>query len=341
VPPPDLTSYSQNGEDVVLWRALGRLARGRYIDVGAHDPSIDSVTMAFYERGWSGITVEPDPHCAERQRQVRPRDRQIVALAGARDGEILPFFVVEGTGLSTTDPALADAHRRAGHPVSEVEMATRSVTSLVEEAGWTGEDIHFMSVDTEGSERAVLEGVDFERVRPWVLVIEATEPNSPQSTRARWEHLVLGGRYVFCLFDGLSCFYVAEERAAELRDLLSYPACPLDSYRSRALRDSTQRAERAEAEVAELRLVVARWRSQAGARWAAAAVRAAELADLRDELETMSSKYHELAGMHHDLHVVMTGLRHELDELHLSTSWRVTSPLRSASETLRRVRDRG
>jgi hypothetical protein len=41
-------SYAQNFEDVMLWRALQHVERGFYIDVGANDPTIDSVTKAFY-----------------------------------------------------------------------------------------------------------------------------------------------------------------------------------------------------------------------------------------------------------------------------------------------------
>src|SRR4051812_11935071 len=67
-------SFSQNGEDVVLMRALGHLGPGRYIEVGANDPTDDSVTRAFYNRGWSGITVEPMQDYAQRHRQQRPRD---------------------------------------------------------------------------------------------------------------------------------------------------------------------------------------------------------------------------------------------------------------------------
>jgi hypothetical protein len=52
-------SYAQNFEDVMLWRALKGLKKGFYIDVGAHDPEVDSVTKAFYDRGWCGINIEP------------------------------------------------------------------------------------------------------------------------------------------------------------------------------------------------------------------------------------------------------------------------------------------
>jgi hypothetical protein len=45
------TSYAQNFEDVTLWRALRDVEAGFYVDVGAWDPDLDSVTRAFSERG--------------------------------------------------------------------------------------------------------------------------------------------------------------------------------------------------------------------------------------------------------------------------------------------------
>ena len=72
-------SYAQNFEDVILWRALHDVTPGFYIDIGANSPTIDSVTKAFYERGWRGINVEPPLHffwcqCVPRRRGriVRP-----------------------------------------------------------------------------------------------------------------------------------------------------------------------------------------------------------------------------------------------------------------------------
>jgi len=52
-------SYSQNLEDVMLWRALKHIEQGFYVDVGANDPTFLSVTHAFYERGWHGINIDP------------------------------------------------------------------------------------------------------------------------------------------------------------------------------------------------------------------------------------------------------------------------------------------
>ena len=70
-----LISYAQNGEDVVLWRALSDVESGNYLDIGANDPQLFSVTRSFYDRGWSGLCVEPQAELVEKFRAERPRDR--------------------------------------------------------------------------------------------------------------------------------------------------------------------------------------------------------------------------------------------------------------------------
>ena len=77
-------SYAQNFEDVMLWRALSSVPDGFYIDVGAGDPDQHTVTRAFYERGWHGINIDPDPVCFAALERRRDRDINIpVALAEA------------------------------------------------------------------------------------------------------------------------------------------------------------------------------------------------------------------------------------------------------------------
>src|SRR5512143_4000643 len=48
-------------EDYVLASVLDGVVSGTYIDVGANHPIEDNVTALFYERGWHGITIEPNP----------------------------------------------------------------------------------------------------------------------------------------------------------------------------------------------------------------------------------------------------------------------------------------
>ena len=83
-----MISYAQNFEDVVLRRVFHARERGRYIDVGAHDPVIDSVTKHFYDQGWSGVNVEPVERFHLKFVADRPRDINLNVACGATEGEV-------------------------------------------------------------------------------------------------------------------------------------------------------------------------------------------------------------------------------------------------------------
>src|SRR5947199_7691751 len=79
-------SYSQNLEDYHLSLAFAGQRTGSYIDVGAGHPIADNVSSWFYERGWQGIVVEPQPNLIELYARLRPRDIRVCGLIGSRCG---------------------------------------------------------------------------------------------------------------------------------------------------------------------------------------------------------------------------------------------------------------
>jgi FkbM family methyltransferase len=294
---PVFLSYAQTGEDVVLWRALGSVEAGRYVEIGANHPSEMSVTRGFYERGWSGITVEPVPAFAEMHLAERPRDTLVQAAITDADVPTVTLHEISGTGLSTLVDEVSDRHDAAGWEHQDIEVAARRLDDVLAEHLTPQDAIHFMTVDVEGAEARVLASIDLGVWRPWVLVVEATSPLSASQTHRDWEDAVLAAGYQFCLFDGLSRFYVADEHAAELAEKLSYPACPHDNYDTRAARDL--RTERA-----ELLGEVLRWRALALEGWAQRAAGGAT----SEEAEA---------------------IRRELEAMRSTISWRVTAPLRA------------
>ncbi len=208
------TSYAQNGEDILLWRALRDVEGGFYVDVGAADPTEHSVTRGFYEQGWHGINCEPAAHYVERLRAERPRDLTLPVALSRSPGE-LALHRIEGTGLSTLDAQVAREHRRAGWRVEQDRVEVRTLAEVLAEAAPAV--IHFLKIDVEGAEADVLAGADFSAHRPWIVLLEATRPLSPEPSHAEWEPSLLQAGYVFVWFDGLNRYYVAREHEATLR----------------------------------------------------------------------------------------------------------------------------
>ncbi len=342
-------SYAQNGEDVVLHRALGFVRHGRYIDVGANDPTVDSVSRAFYQAGWRGITVEPVAEYVARHRAERPDDIQIEAVVTVVGGGTARLHEVPGTGLSTLDDDTGTRHRRAGRPVRDVDVPTRRLDDILDGAGWHDEDIHFLCVDVEGAEGDVLRSIDLRRRRPWIVLAEATRPQTTEPSYQDWESVLLDADYRFALFDGLSRFYVAAEHWDRLAGSLSAPANPLDTFvrydtlqQQQRLLALSSESETAQARAAELqsalewateqldeltrssaereRLALATalaWRSRAVGAWAASAAGAPAADSAR--------------------HAPADHVAAELLAMKDTLSWRITRPLRMVRGAAKKV----
>ena len=336
-------SYSQNSEDVLLWRALGHVANGFYIDVGANDPVEHSVTKAFYDRGWRGISIEPLPSFHQAFEEQRPGDVNLAIAAGAVDGELTLYDVPDVRGWASPEQSVAEMHRAEGHRVAEITVPVRTLATVCEEH--VHGEIHFLKIDVEGFEGEVLRGMDFVRWRPWVLVIEATLPNSRSTNHHTWEHLVLDQRYRFAWFDGLNRYYVADEHAELLAQLDVQPNV-FDEFISwhldhawnagRTLQAGLDAAAERQRRQDEL---VERHRAQSAELLAqlAAANRRADHAHSR-----AVDLAHELDQVHADaagLSVWAKGLETRIADLEGSTSWKITRPLRRASDLVRSLRE--
>jgi FkbM family methyltransferase len=221
-----LVSFAQNLEDVVLWRALRTVRDGFYVDVGAADPVKDSVTKLFYDRGWRGIDIDPAPDLAERLRIERNRDVVVQVAVGNEEGS-LSFVQVPGTGLSTGSQEAAKAIASSRTDGVTIEVKLTKLDSILSTHLGVGTEIHFLKIDVEGLEREVLLGLDFSIWRPWIVVVEATRPNTTERTDYLWNGILFDAGYEMVLFDGLNVFFVAQEHS-ELRSLLSYPVCVFD-----------------------------------------------------------------------------------------------------------------
>lgn len=139
---------------------------GFFIEVGAHDGISQSNTKIFEDLfGWNGLLIEPSFNQFMQCRKNRPysivehyalvsSEYKKDTVIGDFDGHLMSS--IRGTRLDRPDfssevPAITLSRLLDTHHISNID---------------------FLSLDTEGYELAVLQGIDFKRHRPKFILIE-------------------------------------------------------------------------------------------------------------------------------------------------------------------------
>ena len=178
-------SYAQWGDDVLVWDYFKGKTDGVFLEAGANDPQLLSQTYLLEKRGWTGILIEPVPKCCEALRRVRTRSHIFQnALGSPQHRGMLrlrvPFGCSELTHAVADDGATASdieavssiAERRQGASKDDEIIEAPFIT--IDEALRRArvDRLDFLSLDLEGFELPALQGLDFARVRPRVVIIE-------------------------------------------------------------------------------------------------------------------------------------------------------------------------
>lgn len=214
-----MISYAQNAEDVLLNRAFAGRNQGFYIDVGAHDPIHNSVTKHFSLLGWTGINIEPEQgtDLFGRLQSDRPRDTNLNLGLSDHEGTLTFYQTLSAPGWSTFSPAQGAEMARWGFEFVERSIPVTTLARICEQHVPPGQVIDFLKVDAESHEREVIEGGDWARWRPVVVLVEDNGTHV-------WEPLLRGVDYLFAAFDGINRYYVRSED----RHLLSRFAAPVN-----------------------------------------------------------------------------------------------------------------
>lgn len=207
--------YSQGGEDEALSRIFGNKP-GICVEVGAYDGVTLSNTYHFEKLGWRCILVEPNPaHC--RKIRLRRGERTILfECAASSSNGTSTLHMGSGSDDVYSSIESLDRETRNG-PFIEITVPTRTLDSMLEEAG--AGSIDFISIDIEGHEIHALKGLNLERWKPRIVLLEDVYDLLDDAVR---DHMATAGYFRFYR-TGPNDWYVrpGERRAMLLSQILA------------------------------------------------------------------------------------------------------------------------
>lgn len=199
-------TYAQNREDIILEGFFDTDEMGTYIDIGAYDPDFDSVTKLFYDRGWTGINVEPQPNRHKLFLKKRPLDTNLNIGISVKKAK-LQLRSYENQGLSTFSDEMKRSYEKTANDQTlkyeDIEVEVMPLKELFEQ--YNLKQVQFLKVDVEGFEYEVLASNDWTKYRPEVLCIEANH------VLHDWRPLLKKHNYSLVFSDGLNEYYTDDK----------------------------------------------------------------------------------------------------------------------------------
>jgi FkbM family methyltransferase len=182
------------------------LKSGKFVDVGANDGKIGSMTYDLENNGWSGILIEPNPTLVEHLKSVRTSPVFPNAISSL-EGD-LPFYIVDGPdnmhGLSRFNytKEFEEHVNKSGGSVRKTIVKVKKLSSIMNEA--VGLDhVDFLKIDVEGHEYEVLKSFDFEKFHPRLIVTEDNFKDADKKVR----HFLSGKGYEVIARDRINYWF--------------------------------------------------------------------------------------------------------------------------------------
>ncbi len=170
VPP----TFSQAGEDVIvrfLFYDYG-VSKIEYLDLGAHAPVYSSNTYLFYREGFRGVCVEADKSLIPAFYKERPEDKILHAGVSVSKDKEADFYIFDIPGINTFDKEEAELRMVSGKfkLVSVDKVPLLSINDIIKDN--FSEYPHYLTMDIEGLDLAVLMSLDFQKFPIPVICVE-------------------------------------------------------------------------------------------------------------------------------------------------------------------------
>ena len=168
--------YSYGGIDSVVNNIFRNQKNGFYVDVGAQHPIKNNNTYLLHKKGWEGVNIDLDQKNINLFNVSRKNDCNICAAISSLEKDANLYYYHEGSPINTLSKEIADRQKAI---IKETRtIRTKTLTSILENSKFKNKVIDFLSIDVEGVELEVLQGLNLNIYKPKIIVVELLDLDS-------------------------------------------------------------------------------------------------------------------------------------------------------------------
>ena len=165
-------SNSGYGEEILVNRILKSYKKGFFVDVGAHNPVIGSLTKKLYDKGWSGLNLDFSEPNIKLLKLFRKRDISIQTGVSDKNGIQESFSFDPSSGTNTLNKKYAEGWSKNFYKKFEIKKIKCQTLNKILNDNNVKSDFEYLNIDVEAHDFNVLKGLDLDFYKPKLITCE-------------------------------------------------------------------------------------------------------------------------------------------------------------------------
>ena len=161
-------SYSQGSMDLILNHIFKNKIDGFYIDVGCQHPIKNNNTYLLFKKGWTGVNIDLDNVNIDLFNFFRPKDNNINSAVSNKVEKVKLFYYHQKSPINTLDEKISLKQQAKIEKI--IDIQTNTLENILD--NYSIKTIDLLTIDVEGFELKVLNGLNFDKYKPSVIIVE-------------------------------------------------------------------------------------------------------------------------------------------------------------------------
>ena len=204
--------YAEFAEDVMINRIFNNISSGFYVDIGAYHPFKGSLTYNLYKRGWKGINIDLSRTSIDLFNIARPKDININCAISNSSGDTYYF---ENSPINQQNSLIPQKEGQKKIKINSYKLEDILTSNNVQK-------VDYINIDTEGNELEILEGINFEKINPYLFTIEENSFFMKNNSKLAKIKFMNEKDYELINIIGVTMFFVQKKLISKINDWISF-----------------------------------------------------------------------------------------------------------------------